>query len=106
MKTATGMKRFLNAWLSKAANSQAKPSTHTNGKILSPEAQKTHDLYEATKKMILAKPSNSIPIAGPNLGLGFFKTAKTPNPTTEPPKLITDENKAHSDDEPENELDW
>ena len=81
-------------------------TTHTNGKTLSPEAQKTRDLYEATKKMILAKPSNSIPIAGPNLGLGFFKTAKTPNPTTEPPKLITDENKAHSDDEPENELNW
>ena len=105
MKTATGMKRFLNGWLSRAANSQAKLS-HSNGKTLSPEAQKTNDLYEATKKMILAKPSNSIPIAGPNLGLGFFKTAKTPNPTTEPPKLITDENKSHSDDEPENELNW
>ncbi len=81
-------------------------TTHTNGKTLSPEAQKTRDLFEATKKMILLKPSNDIPIAGPDLGLGFFKTAKTPNPTTEPPKLIADENKAHSDDEPKNELNW
>ena len=110
IKTANGMKRFLNAWLSKAANTQARPThsttAHTNGKILSPEAQKTRDMFEATKKMILGKHSNDIPIAGPNLALEFFGTVKKPSPITEPPKTVIDEIRAHSDDDPKNELDW
>jgi hypothetical protein len=63
-------------------------------------------MFEATKKLILAKPSNDIPIAGPNLALEFFGTAKRPSPITEPPKTVIDEIKAHSDDDQKNELNW